>query len=142
MGTFEIIDHTADVGLRIEAESFEDLLETAARAVFSIMLVDAPNQAAVEHEVRVEAPPGTRDLEEILVSWLQELLYLFHTKRLVPLEFVFHERGPRALRARVGFGRFDPDRHRTGAEIKAVTYHGLQVCEVDHGWCGQVVLDI
>ncbi len=142
MGTFEIIDHTADVGFELEAESLEDLLETAADAAFSVVLVDRPEQVEVEQEVRI-ASGGPDQADELLVAWLQELLYLFETESLVPVRFTFHERGPDALRARVGYGRFDPERHRTGTEIKAVTYHDLEVTRDDRGrWTGRVIVDV
>lgn len=142
MGTWELIDHTADVGLDITASCQEYLLATAARATFAIVLEDRPEEVVTRKEVRVRTPADLADEDELLVSWLQELLWQFHRDRLVPLEFDFHEKGPSALRARVGFGRFDPDRHRTGTEIKAVTYHGLTVEQTDRGWHARVIFDI
>jgi SHS2 domain-containing protein len=143
MGTFSIFDHTADVGLSVEAGSFEELLETAARGVFSVALEDQPQEVSRELEVRVKTPPDLNTNEDLLVAWLQELLYHFETERLVPLTFKFRERGPRGLVVRVGFGEFDPAEHRTGPEVKAVTYHDLEVCERSkHDWCARVILDI
>lgn len=142
MGTFEVLDHTADVGFEIRAESLEDLLETAADAAFSVILVDRPEEVEAEEEVRIPSD-GANQPDELLVAWLQELLYLFETESLVPMRFTFHERGPDALRARVGFGRFDPERHRTGSEIKAVTYHGLEVKQDEKGrWTARVIVDL
>ena len=142
MGTFETFDHTADVGLRIEGDSLADLLETAARAVFSVVLLDLPEKVEVQRDVRVQLAPELEGLEELLVEWLQELLYHFETKRLVPLAFDFREKGPRALHARVGFGRFDPALHRTGLEVKAVTYHGLEVRQEASRWTARIILDV
>lgn len=77
MGTFEVFDHTADIGLDIRGSSLEDLLETAARALVSVMLVDLPEKVEVQEEVRVPMPADPGDHEELLVAWLQELLYHF-----------------------------------------------------------------
>ena len=143
MGTFEVFDHTADVGLDVRGAGLEDLFETAARAMFSIVLVDLPQEVEVEEEVRVPIPSDPGDREELLVAWLQELLYHFEMRHLVPLAFVFHEKGPEALRVRVGFGRFEPGLHRTGQEIKAVTYHALEVAQQPDGtWSARVILDV
>ena len=128
MGTYTVFDHTADVGLAVRAESLEDLLETAARATFDQMLEDWPEAVETEEEVRAVPPKGLEgDLGELLVDWLQELLYVFETRRLVPLTYDFEQAGPREVRADVGFGKFEAGRHRTRLEIKAVTYHELRV---------------
>jgi len=144
MGTFETFDHTADVGLEVRGESLEDLLETAARGVFSIMLDDGPREVAVEADVAAAPDPSLGDdAAELVVCWLQELLYRFEMEHLVPLEFDFAEAGPARVRARVGFGRFDPKRHRAGTEVKAVTYHELAVREgADGTWSARMILDV
>ena len=144
MGTFRSFDHTADVGLEVCGESLADLLETAARGVFSIILDDGPREVAVEADVALtpDASPG-EELRELLVVWLQELLYRFEMEHLVPLEFDFAEAGPARVRARVGFGRFDPKRHRAATEVKAVTYHELAVREeADGTWSARFILDV
>ena len=146
MGTFTVFDHTADVGLEVRAESLADLLATAARAVFDQVLEDWPAAAEVQEEVLARSPMATPggDLGELLVVWLQELLYRFEARRLVPLSFDFAPARRRGeVRARVGFGRFDPARHRARLEVKAVTYHGLQVREEPGGaWSARFILDV
>jgi SHS2 domain-containing protein len=143
MGTFRAFEHTADIGLEVRGESVEDLFATAARAVFSLAIEDGPKVAEVEQEIGVEPGPGLQSLEDVLVVWLQELLFRFETERLVPLEFHFAEAGPRRVRARVGFGRFDPKRHRAGTEVKAVTYHELAVRQEAGGtWSARFILDV
>jgi len=144
MGTFSIFDHTADVGLQVRAESLEDLLATAARATFDQMLEDWPDRVDAQREVRAVPQAGLEgDMGELLVVWLQELLYRFDTERLVPLRYEFLSAGPREVRADVGFGRFEAGRHRTRLEVKAVTYHELQVCrEADGTWSARFILDV
>jgi len=144
MGTYTTFDHTADVGLEVRGRDLADVLVTAARAVFDQMLQDRPEAVAVRDavEVRVEAALAD-DAGEVLVAWLQELLYRFETQGLVPMEMDVAEASPRGVRARVGFGRFDPARHGTRLEVKAVTYHGLEVGEAADGtWRACVVLDV
>ncbi|MBE3098541.1 MAG: archease [Planctomycetes bacterium] len=143
MGTFTVFDHTADVGLEVRAESLADLLATAARAVFDQALEDWPAAAEIQEEVLARPAAGPEgDLGELLVVWLQELLFRFETRRLVPLSFDFAAAGPREVRARVAFGRFDPARHRARLEVKAVTYHGLQVREEGGAWSARFILDV
>jgi len=144
MGTFTVFDHTADVGLEVRGEGLADLLATAARAAFDQMLEDWPEKAVLTEEVTVLPPPGLEgDLGELLVTWLQELLFRFETRRLVPLEFGFAAADAKEVRARVGFGRFELGRHRTRLEIKAVTYHELRVRrEPDGAWSARFIMDV
>ena len=144
MGTFRTFDHTADVGLEVRGESLEDLLATAAQAVFSVIIEAGPSAVETEAEVLAEAETGARaEWEDVFVAWLQELLYRFEMEHLVPLEFDFAEAGFARVRARVGFGRFDPERHAARLEVKAVTYHELAVREEEGGmWSARFILDV
>jgi|WetSurMetagenome_2_1015567.scaffolds.fasta_scaffold04391_3 SHS2 domain-containing protein len=144
MGTFAVFDHTADVGLDVRGESLADLLQTAARATFDQMLEDWPKEVETQEEVRAVPPKGLEgDQGELLVDWLQELLFAFETRRLVPLTYDFEQVGPAEVRAGVGFGQFDASRHRTRLEIKAVTYHELRVRqEPDGSWLARFILDV
>jgi SHS2 domain-containing protein len=144
MGTYETFDHTADVGLEVRGQDLADVLATAAHAVFDQMLQDRPERTTVTERVDVGCDPALApDPSEVLVAWLQELLYRFETDRLVPIRIDVDEATGKGVRARVAFGRFDPDRHGTRLEIKAVTYHGLEVGEVPDGsWRARFILDV
>jgi SHS2 domain-containing protein len=144
MGTFTTFDHTADVGLDVRGDTLADLLATAARATFDQMLEDWPAAVETLREVRATPMPGLKgDLGELLVVWLQELLYLFETEHLVPATYEFEVAGPNEVRAEVGFGKFVPGRHRTRLEVKAVTYHALDVHQEPGGtWSARFILDV
>jgi SHS2 domain-containing protein len=144
LGSYAVFDHTADVGLEVRGNSLPDLLATAARATFEQMIEDWPDVIEAEEDVRVVPPKGLEgDLSELLVDWLQELLFTFETRRLVPLRYEFDQVGPREVRATVGFGLFRPDRHRARLEIKAVTYHELDMHQDSDGaWRARFILDV
>ena len=144
MGTFTTFDHTADIGLAVRSDSVEDLLETAARAVFDQMLEDWPTEIEVIDEVLSRVVAGLEgDGGERLISWLQELLYRFEKDRLVPLTYKFDLVSAAEVRATVGFGRFDPAKHRSRHEIKAVTYHELDVHQEAGGeWVARFIVDV
>jgi SHS2 domain-containing protein len=67
------------------------------------------------------------DVEEALVAWLQELLYLYEVHRFVPAEIEVRTAGAKGVRALVRGEPFDPQRHEVRMEIKAATYHGLDI---------------
>jgi len=136
-GSFEFIDHTADAGVRVEAPTLEDLFETAGLAftelVTSVDSVDCP----VERRFKLQED----DVETLLVSWLQELLYLLDTEDLVFARFQVKIHGL-SLEATAWGDVFDPNIHTMKTEVKAVTYHQLEVAKSDQGWQAQVIFDI
>ena len=80
-------------------------------------------------------------METLLVSWLQELLYLLDTEDLVFGRFQVKLHGF-SLEAIAWGDVFDPKIHTMKTEIKAVTYHQLEVAKSDQGWQAQVIFDI
>ena len=136
-GSFEFIDHTADTGIRVEAPTLEDLFETAGLAFTEVVTSAESLNCSVERRFKLEED----NLETLLVSWLQELLYLLDTEELVFARFQvkLHDC---SLEATAWGEVFDPDRHMIKTEIKAVTYHQLEVAESDQGWQAQVIFDI
>jgi protein archease len=136
-GSFEFIDHTADAGIRVEAPTVEDLFATAALAFSELVTSVDSVDCRVERRFKLQED----DMETLLVSWLQELLYLLDTEDLVFARFQvrIHDL---SLAATAWGDVFDPKIHTIKTEIKAVTYHQLEVVESDQGWQAQVIFDI
>jgi SHS2 domain-containing protein len=134
----EIFEHTADIGLRIQAEDLESLFAEAGKALFSAIVVNLEHVRPVK-EVQFTVK-GT-DYEELLHDWLAELLFTFHAARMVFAEFTvqFMEDGISAV------GRGEPldfVRHEIDAEIKAITWHELKIEHVADGLQAEVIVDI
>lgn len=136
-GRVEILEHTADVGLRIFGDTPEEVLEAAALGLTTLEGAWYPGEGR-ERSVQVEAP----DLPALLVAWLDELLYLRDAEDAVFGGFAVDvsEHGPR-LEARV---RTAPrgDRVLESAGVKAATYHGLRFQRKNAGWMADVYLDV
>jgi len=135
---FELFEHTADVGLRVRAGDLNRLFEDAAQALFSAILADPDSAKPVEEMVfNIE---GTR-YDDLLFDWLSELLFTFATRHVVFADFSVrvHKAG---LAAIVRGEPIDPARHELGAEIKAITYHGLKVEQTADGWLAEVIVDV
>ena len=135
---YEIFEHTADLGLRIRAAELNGLFEEAARALFSVIVENLDDVRAVDElTFRLE---GARH-DELLRDWLAELLYVFHTRHVLLVQF--DVRLDRAgLTATARGEPLDPARHEIDAELKAVTYHGLKVEQHRDGWLAEVIVDI
>jgi len=136
-GSFEFIDHTADAGIKVEAPTLEDLFETAGLAFTELVTSVESLDCRVERSFKLQED----DMETLLVSWLQELLYLLDTEDLVFARFQvkIHDF---SLEATAWGDVFDPNIHTMKTEIKAVTYHQLEVAKNDQGWQAQIIFDI
>lgn len=139
----ESLDHTADVGLEVEAGSPQELFSRAALGMTHLIL-EGPLPEARETrnvEVRGAGPDG------LLRNWLREVLYLHEAEGFAAAEATFRrlevEAAPGgeelALEATLRGGE---DPAPPAREIKGVTWHGLWVQERDGRWYAQVIFDV
>ena len=140
MGSYQVFEHTADVGLRVEAESLEQLLVEAARGAFSLVV---ENPDAIEPRQTVTIDLEAEDATGLFVDWLRELIYRFETEHLLLSDFqvqLFDDN--RRLHAECRGEPADWNRHLPDNELKAVTYHDLRVEQTANGWVAEVIFDI
>ena len=135
---FEVIEHTADVGIAAYGADLKEAFASAAYALFSLMTDIEGVGDSARHDVEVTAD----NREELLVAWLNELIYLFEVNDVLFSRFDIAELGETRLKAACYGERVDPERHRMKAGVKAATYHMLQVEEEDDGCRVQVLFDI
>ncbi len=135
---FEIFEHTADLGLRMRAESLDELFADAGRALFSVIVANFDAVRPVQ-EVTLRVEGSRRD--DLLFDWLAELLYTFDTRRVLLSDFHVSVRDD-GLEATARGEPFDPDRHELDMEVKAITYHGLRVEQDGDGWLAEVIVDL
>ena len=136
MKKFELIEHTADVGIKAFGETLSESFENAAKGMFEIISDSNINEVG-EHHIEIKS----QNIEQLLVDFLSELLYI-HT-----VEYIMFNRceveinkGEFSLNANVFGENFDEKKHEI-TEIKAVTYHMLKVEKKDL-WTVQVLFDI
>ena len=135
-GRFEILEHTADVGLRLTGDTREDVFEAAARGLADLEGSWFPGEG---EERRTEV--RGQDLPSLLVAWLDELLYLRDAEDAVFGGFAVEEVEDVRVRARVRTGPRG-DRTLEAAGVKAATYHGLRFERRNDGWAADVYLDV
>ena len=124
MKTYELVDHTADVGVKAYGKTLSEAFENAAKGMFDIITDSSEIENIGQYNIELEAP----DLEQLLVDWLSELLFLNSAKNIVFGFFkVELDDKKNKLSAKVFGEKFDISKHKAGAEIKAVTYHMLKV---------------
>lgn len=145
--TIRPLDHTADLGVEIDASSLEDLYAQAARAFCDTITDAATVRPRQRRRLRVVAPAVPRpDHEALMVEWLEELLYRFETEGWLysRAEITLGESPDDGLElaAEVAGEPFDPDRHPQKVAIKGITYHALAVEQHGDGWRARVIFDI
>jgi SHS2 domain-containing protein len=135
---YEIFEHTADIGIRVRAESRASLFADAARGLFAVMVSNLDAVQCVE-EMSLEIAGG--DDEELLHDWLAELLYTFHARRRVLAVFEV-QTTPTGLSAIVRGEPIDLKRHTIEVEVKAITWHALKVESTDGAWLAEFIVDV
>ena len=134
---YEAIEHTADLAIRVWAPDLRGLIEQAARGMLDLMLDDPPAASGYSEVVASGA-----DAEEIVVDSLREVLALLNIEGRIPVSIDAVQVDGGRARLRVGVVGLDAGRHSLMQEIKAVTYHGLEVVETEQGLTVTVVFDV
>ena len=139
MEDYELISHTADIGIRVRAKDLKALFLNAARAMFDVVAETKtiPQNARKEKfEVLITATGK----EELFVRWLSELISLADARGVHFTEFDIKNFTENALSAGVsGF----PQRYFEGKrEIKAVTYHALKIEKTGRQYKAEIIFDV
>ena len=136
MKKYELLEHTADIGVKAYGMTISEAFEHAAKGMFDIITDESDIDLVGEYEIVIEAP----DVEQLLVDWLSKLLYLNDAQDLVfgKFEVTISENH---LSAHVYGEKYNKKKHRMGVEVKAVTYHMLQVQKTNPIFV-QVLFDI
>ena len=134
---FEIIDHTADVGIRAYGADMKAAFANAAKGLFSLITELDDVEEVLHRDTELTAP----DRESLLVAWLNELIYLFDVENIIFKRFDIDQLGNTRLKARSYGQKVDSSRHKLKMGVKAATHHMLKV-DQSNGVKVQVLLDI
>ena len=116
------------------AEAFEN----TAYGMFSLFVDPEAYQPTMNREITVSAD----DREQLLWTWLSELMYIFEVDRELALDFKIVEITDTSLRSEVAMRSIGKDIEWLGSGVKAVTYHQLKVEQTDGLWRTQVYVDV
>lgn len=134
---FEILDHTADVGIIAYGADLRQAFANAAKGLFSLITELGDVDEALHRDIELTAS----DEESLLVEWLNELVYQFDTEAIIFKRFDIIELNNTHLKAR-GYGeKVNSSKHKLKMGVKAATYHMLKV-EKNNGCRVQVLFDI
>ena len=145
MTNYKFFDHTADIGVEISGRTKKDLFANAAKALFDVLIenLDSKGKSAEKTQKRqkIVTVEGA-DLEDLLINYLREILYLFNGAGWVVSHCKIMECGNKRLKAQLTGEPYNKNKHSIKTEIKAVTYSGLSVEKQKSGWKARVIFDV
>ena len=139
---YEVLEHTADIGIVAYGRELPELFAAAATGLSALMVNLDTVQEQLSRQLALPAPV-LGDYEGLLVDWLSEFVYLFDAEHLLFRRYEVDAVTAEGLRATAWGEPVNVARHILGTAIKAVTYHALEVRQLDDGtWQARVILDV
>ncbi|MCX8176422.1 MAG: archease [Candidatus Bathyarchaeota archaeon] len=124
---FKIIEHVSDVYVAAYGKTMEEAFENAALAMFQSMT----DTDLVEPKIKVEVCVEEEDEKALLYSWLESLLIKFGAEGMLFSKFKIYEikrfTGGFKLKGEAWGEQFNPEKHPSKVEVKAVTYHSMEI---------------
>ena len=135
---YKILDHTADIGLHVFGADPSDLFRHAAYALTDVIT----EHRRVEGRKSINLSIEGIDWPDLMVNWLRELLYLWSGEELLVASVEIERIHARQVAAVAAVEPYRPGHHRIRNEIKAITYHQIEVFEGLTGWEAKIILDV
>ena len=135
---YKLIDHTADFGIQVFGADSQELFTNAALALFDVITETDMLKSLDSCNITASG----EDWSDLMVNWLREILYLWNGKEMLVKAVQILSLSEKKISAKIYFDAYMPDRHIINTEIKAVTYHQIQVKSCPSGWEARVIFDI
>jgi SHS2 domain-containing protein len=136
--TFEVLDHTADIGIIAYGTDIKQVFANAAAGMASLII----NPDEIDDHIHRNIELKSYDDENLLVEWLNELLYIFDVEHILFKRIEVTNLQNSKIETRCYGDRIDFQRHRIKREIKAATYHMLTLDKKDTIYSAQIIFDI
>jgi SHS2 domain-containing protein len=137
---FEFFDVTADAGIKAYGKTLEEAFENAALAMFEVIT----NTNTINPEIKKEIQVESEDEYALLYDWLSEFLVILDSEFIVFSKFdvKIKKNGEEYVLNGTAWGEeFNPKKHESKAEVKAVTYHLMNIKKND-SYMVQLIVDI
>ena len=139
---FEFLEHVSDAYVAAYGRSLEEAFENAALAMFDTMADTSTIELKMSDSFQVKA----HDEYSLLYSWLETLLIRFETEMKLYSQFkvtsIDRDDGTLTLSAQACGETYSPDKHRPKVEVKAVTYHRMEIITEPRSIVIRYILDL
>lgn len=136
--TFTFLDHTADLGIMVTGLDLRNLFEKAAHSMMQIMIEERPAGKTSSLQLSVSG----EDYADLMVRWLGEILYLLQGEGKVVTCTEISSITQTHINATLQTVPFNPKQHEVLTEIKAVTYHRIEVVSENDRWKATIIFDL
>jgi SHS2 domain-containing protein len=134
---YEIIEHTADIGIKVRGDSLSEIFWKAIHATADLLSGGATIQPVIEKDFSFEE----ENTKTALVSVLEEIIYFFEHKFFLLSDCsVSIEKN--LYKINLKGNTVSPEDIKNGTDIKAVTYHHLEIKQIDDKYEATVIFDI
>ena len=127
MKKFEYFEATADIGFRAYGKSLNEAFENAGLAIFNI--ISDTDDIEPSREISFEIT--SEDDVSLLYDYLEELLFYHEVEFMLFSDFSVDIGENFNLKATIRGESIDWDRHERKTEIKAITFHRMEVTRGD-----------
>lgn len=139
MKSFEILDHPADIGIKVYGKNLEELFINAALGTTSLIADVNLLSAIIKKEINIKG----QNIEELFTKWLDEIIYLFDAEGFLIKNVLVETCHGMSLRATISGEKYNKDKHEIKLYLKSVTYHQLEIKQtVNKSWEARVFFDV
>ena len=141
MKKYEEIEHTADLAVRVYGKTVEELFQNAAFAMMDLLI----DLESVKEAKEIKLVFDAQDKESLIVKWLSEILYYVESEKMVFKKFKVKFSGENHIESDLKGEGFDSKKHDIKREIKAVTYHNLEIKHPSKDnpyWQADIIFDV
>lgn len=138
MKTYEIIEHTADIGIRVKEKDLQGLFKNAALAISDLAAEKEQTRDKEKHRFSVTLKAN--NVEELFINWLNELLSLSAVECVIFEDIIIKQLDENFIEAEALGSNIG--NYKVNIEIKAATYHQLKVEKTGSGWMAEVIFDV
>jgi SHS2 domain-containing protein len=139
---YNFIDHTADIAVEVKGDTIEELFTASAFAWRESVIEKDKINLFDQQEINIYEI----SYEELLVHFLDELNYLFLTRKWIMSGInkieIQKKNDKLKLKAIVTGESYNDKRHQLKVEIKAVTFHQMEIKKVNNEYFTRIIFDI
>jgi len=138
MKNYQVLEHTADIGIRVKSPTLEGLFKNAGLAITNLSVEKQKIQDSQKHKIVITQKAN--NVEELFINWLNELLSASAAEGLIFEEIKINQINENFVDA-IAIGT-DLRNYKMNLEIKAATYHQLKVQKSGSLWQAEVIFDV
>jgi SHS2 domain-containing protein len=135
---YRITPHHSELAVKVFGSSQAELFQNSGWALFDV----TTDIEKIEQKDCVPLEVEGTDLDDLLVNWVRELLYLYQGSGYLLKEFRITELGDKLVKAEACGEKIDPDRHEIKKEIVAIAYDKSRMVKTGDQWIAQLIFEV